>query len=159
MQKQFLKYVATALLMAASLCASAQEKTNLATEPAVRELLTHMGQKELMLQVMRQMAASSAQTMPNVPAEFWNKLIVKAESSDMLAIVVPIYQKHFSASDLAALLAFYRSDVGKKMIQLQPTLLNEAMQAGGKWGEELARQVVLEFLHDEAKKKKEAPKT
>jgi uncharacterized protein len=44
--------------------------------------------------------------------------------------MVPIYQKHLSKSDLDAVIAFYLSPVGQKLLKEQPAMMAEAMQAG-----------------------------
>jgi hypothetical protein len=39
------------------------------------------------------------------------------------------------------MLAFYRTDVGQKVIALQPTLFKEGYELGQEWGETMARDV------------------
>jgi len=48
---------------------------------------------------------------------------------EMLANMVPVYQKHFSKGDLAALLAFYNTPVGQRLIKEVPAVTEESMQA------------------------------
>jgi uncharacterized protein len=43
--------------------------------------------------------------------------------------IVPIYQEHFSGTDIAAMSAFYSSPTGQKMLNEMPSLTAESMQA------------------------------
>jgi uncharacterized protein len=47
----------------------------------------------------------------------------------MLDDMIPIYQKHFSKTDVEAMTTFYGSPTGQKMMQEMPVLTTEAMQA------------------------------
>ena len=47
----------------------------------------------------------------------------------MLEAVVPVYQRHFTSDDINAMIAFQTSPVGKKMIGLQPVMMQETVQA------------------------------
>jgi uncharacterized protein len=49
---------------------------------------------------------------------------------EIIDAMVPIYQKHLSKSDLEAVIAFYLSPVGQKLLKEQPAMMAEAMQAG-----------------------------
>jgi hypothetical protein len=49
---------------------------------------------------------------------------------EMLDAMVPIYQKHLSKSDLDAIVAFYSSPTGQKLLKEQPAMMAEGMQAG-----------------------------
>ena len=49
---------------------------------------------------------------------------------EMIDAMVPIYQKHLTKSDLDAVIAFYSSPVGQKVLKEQPAMMAEGMQAG-----------------------------
>ncbi|MFY9904520.1 MAG: DUF2059 domain-containing protein, partial [Terriglobales bacterium] len=49
---------------------------------------------------------------------------------EIIDAMVPIYQKHLSKSDLEAVIAFYSSPVGQKLLKEQPAMMAEGMQAG-----------------------------
>lgn len=42
--------------------------------------------------------------------------------------MVPVYQKHFTEGDLNALIAFYSSPTGQKMLKEMPSLMADSMQ-------------------------------
>ena len=53
---------------------------------------------------------------------------------EMMDAIVPIYQKHLTKADLAAVTAFYSSPAGQKILKEMPAIMSEAMQAGGEIG-------------------------
>jgi len=52
-------------------------------------------------------------------------------ADDMIKDVVPVYQKHLTRSDVRALVAFYSSPPGQKILREQPAMVRESMQAAG----------------------------
>jgi len=48
---------------------------------------------------------------------------------DLLQDVVPVYQRHLSRSDVQAIINFYSSPAGKKILREQPAMIRESMQA------------------------------
>jgi hypothetical protein len=47
---------------------------------------------------------------------------------DMLDAMVPVYQKHFTKGDVDALVSFYSTPTGQKLIKELPEISAEAMQ-------------------------------
>jgi len=43
--------------------------------------------------------------------------------------MIPIYQKHLSKKDVAAMSAFYASDTGQKLLREMPAMTSESMRA------------------------------
>jgi len=52
---------------------------------------------------------------------------------------VHIYDKYFSHAEIKELLAFYQSNIGKKVIARLPKVLNESIVAGERWWVESLR--------------------
>jgi hypothetical protein len=48
---------------------------------------------------------------------------------EMLQAMVPVYQKHFTKGELEALVAFYSSPTGQKVLREMPAILAESMQS------------------------------
>ncbi len=42
-------------------------------------------------------------------------------------IYIPAYSKHFTVSEIKAVIAFYESQVGQKFVSVTPTLMQESM--------------------------------
>ena len=51
------------------------------------------------------------------------------------------WARYFTVAEMDQMLAFYRTDVGQKVIALQPTLFKEGYELGQRWGETMARDV------------------
>lgn len=48
---------------------------------------------------------------------------------EMLEVIIPVYQRHLTVDDVDALIAFQSSPVGQKVVNLQPIMIQETMQA------------------------------
>jgi hypothetical protein len=88
------------------------------------------------------------QHVPNATPEQLAKVDALADTifkgmpvDDMVDAMVPIYQKHLTKSDLAAIIAFYSSPVGQKLLKEQPAMMAEAMDKGG----EIARGKIADL--------------
>jgi hypothetical protein len=61
---------------------------------------------------------------------------------DQLKLQAQIYAEHFSEDELRALVAFYRSDTGRKYITEMPLIMKEVMPLGQAWGRNIGEQAV-----------------
>lgn len=48
---------------------------------------------------------------------------------DLIRDVVPVYQRHLTRGDVQAIIAFYSSQAGRKILREQPAMIRESMQA------------------------------
>jgi hypothetical protein len=48
---------------------------------------------------------------------------------ELIDVMIPVYQKHFTKGDMDALVAFYSSPTGEKMVKEMPAIMSESMQA------------------------------
>jgi hypothetical protein len=85
---------------------------------------------------------------PQVPPEFWDKMQEQLNPEDLLELVVPIYDKHFTEEDIQGMIAFYRSPVGQKLTSELPQITTESMSAGQEWGRALAQHVTEQLKKD-----------
>jgi hypothetical protein len=58
----------------------------------------------------------------------------KARMSELTDAPAIIYARNFSTEDLLALNAFYKTPLGQRLLQKLPTVTQETMLAGGKFG-------------------------
>lgn len=72
-----------------------------------------------------------------VQVEMQDCMNEQIQSGKFFDIFVPIYDKYFSHEEIKELILFYRTDLGKKMVRVLPSLTDESMIAGQKWGESL----------------------
>lgn len=84
-----------------------------------------------------------SETMSIVPAEVWDEMekdMIK-EMDDLYDKIAIIYDKHFTEDDLKAIITFYESPIGKKMVKEMPEIMQESMDVGRIWGEEIGRKI------------------
>ena len=141
------------LLLAGLPMLSAQATEKSTTQPATREeVLKFMDVLQLRATLVRyfdgvgQQAKLGAeqgfkQKVPDPTPEqmaaldkFASGLFKDMPVDEMLDAMVPIYQKHLTKSDLDAILTFYNSPAGQKLLREQPAMMQEGMQVGGEIG-------------------------
>src|SRR4028118_472615 len=144
-----------ALLMVVFTAAVANAQTNSAPQATttatpthqekIRRLLALTGAGDLGVQMIDQMFGSFKEALPTVPDEFWGAFRAKIKPADMVAMIVPVYEKHLSEADVDALTVFFSSPAGRRFVQKQPLILADTMKIGGEWGERLASEVAAEL--------------
>jgi hypothetical protein len=72
-----------------------------------------------------------------------------SELSDEMAL---LYAMHFTEPELKAILTFYQSPVGKKLLVEQPTVVDSSMRFAQDWANKLSDQVIAK-MRDELKKR------
>ena len=115
---------------------------------AAREFLRASSAVEGMIAVMRANLPAQKEAMPQVPEEFWvrfeNRMVKDApQLGDSIAV---IYARKFSLKELNELTAFYRSPVGRRLIEVQPHLIAETTAVGQRWGTRLGEEIATELM-------------
>ncbi len=113
-------------------------------ETKVRRMLELTGAADLGKGLMDQLLDQFS-GMPGLPPGFVEKFKELAKPRDLEEMVVPIYVRHLEASTLDAVIAFAESAEGKKYFAAQPAIAKESMEAGSKWGRDLAGKVMQEL--------------
>jgi uncharacterized protein len=58
-----------------------------------------------------------------------DEAFAEVATDDLIRDVAPIYQRHLTRGDVAALISFYSSPVGQKLRREQPAIMKESMEA------------------------------
>ena len=77
--------------------------------------------------------------------EFFEELEIEIKEIGFQKLVpkfVPIYKKHLSEKDLDGIIAFYESEVGRKLAKKTPLIIVDAMLIGAEWGEEIGEILI-----------------
>jgi hypothetical protein len=109
--------------------------------------------EKLVDQMMSQMIAGFRTNMKEAPSDFWDRFAAKMHSSEMIEMIVPLYDKYYSLEDLRAVNDFYSSPAGQRVLSTLPQIMQESMAIGQQWGAKIGRQAVEE-LQAEMKAKK-----
>ncbi len=134
-----------------SICSYAQTATK--TEN-IRKLLELTGSGKIGVQVAQNMIVSFKKVYPSVPDEFWEGFKRELNSEVLVEMVIPIYDKYYTETEIKELTDFYATPIGRKVITVTPLISQESMQAGQKWGKELGEKLYKD-LNDKGLIKKE----
>ncbi len=92
------------------------------------------------------------QKVPNATAEqlakvdkLFDDFFTDLPVDELVDAIVPIYQKHLTKKDLAAISEFYSSSAGQKILTEMPAIMSESMQAGGDIGRRIFSAKSAEF--------------
>lgn len=87
-------------------------------------------------QSMQAVRESLKQKLPNASDSDLNRatamtdaLLKSMDLDGMLDDMIPVYQRHLTKSDVAAMSAFYETPTGQKLLREQPAMTAEAMKA------------------------------
>jgi hypothetical protein len=134
------------LFLFALACATASAQGTSAIDPAkadsIRELARITGQSNLAKQVMGQMIEQFKTMFTDVPASVWTEMITSESVDELMEMTVPIYDRNFTQEDINGLLAFYRSDLGQRVLAKMPVVLQESMNAGQEWGRSMGERMM-----------------
>lgn len=116
-----------------------------ASDESIRELMQRTGSGDMGVQMMNQMLPALKQMIPEAPEVFWQDIMNEVDANEIIELTIPIYQKYLTQEDIVALNKFYDSPAGKKMIKVQPVIMQESMIVGQAWGEQLAQRVISKY--------------
>lgn len=114
---------------------------------AVRSLLEVTGAAEVIVASLEANIPAQRAANPAVPAVFWDEFetLAKERIPSLVDSLVPIYDRHFTLDDVNELLAFYRTPVGQRLVEVQPLIARESSETGQRWGARLGVEVAAEL--------------
>jgi uncharacterized protein len=137
------------IVMFLCIAATAQTTVSISNDPAasredILKLFQVMQIREQMVQVMKQASLQTRAMVheqlrkenPNITDEQLAKIDARSDQlintvpiGDMLDDMVPVYQKHLTKADVDAMVSFYSSPTGKKILHEMPAMTAEGMRA------------------------------
>lgn len=144
-----MKKIIVPILVLLCIPATPQVTVSISGEPpASREDILRLFQvmqiRDQMIQVMRQVAlqmrSMSREQLrkqnPHITDEELAKIDARSEQiiesvpvSDLLDDMVPVYQRHLTKGDVDAMISFYSTPTGQKILREMPAMAAEGMQA------------------------------
>jgi hypothetical protein len=138
--KKMMKVLAAAVLftvLAIGASASDVEKND-----AIKKLLDVTQTSKLTMSVVDTLLMQFRAAFPAVPDEFWDEAKKEfSEAGKLEELVIPIYSKYYTLEEINAIIDFYNTPTGKKMIETMPAVMQESMAAGQAWGMEIAKRI------------------
>ena len=109
----------------------------------IREILTMTRAADQAIFAMETSLPAQRAANPNIPAVFWDRFMAQARArkGELEEEIIGVYDRHFSTEELKQLVAFYRTPIGAKMLQVQPSVVQESMMAGQAWGQRIGMDV------------------
>lgn len=119
-------------------------------EKDIRQLITLTGGDKMGEQVMDQLMPAMQKMAPDAPPTFWLAFRNKTRASDLVDLIIPIYDKYYSRDDVRGLIQFYQTPLGQKVISAAPDITRESYAVGSAWGEKKAQEVIRDLQAREA---------
>lgn len=116
-----------------------------AKKTSIEQLMQLTGAGDLSAQMMNQMLPAMQQMIPDAPPTFWDTFKQELDANELMKMIIPVYQKHLSEEDIQAILAFYSTPAGKKLISAQPAIMQESMMIGQQWGQQVFMRAKQKF--------------
>jgi hypothetical protein len=142
--RRFLPAFTVCLLLAAVGAAQQTSESVPATKEDVDRVFQVLHLRETMKQIMDVSAKQQRQMMreqlrknaTSMPPDFETRMDKMLDDTlknfpmdELLEAMAPVYQKHLSKDDADAMVAFYSTPTGQKLIRELPAITQEAMQA------------------------------
>lgn len=121
---------------------------------AAKELMEASGSAEQFDQIMPMMVSRMSQSFEAIrpeKAEEIRKVMgegmkrFSARKHELLEQIAGIYARTMSLEDLKAITAFYQSPAGTRFRKAMPTIAQQSMIAGQKWGSQIGAQIEQEM--------------
>lgn len=116
------------------------------TPEHVRTFLEATGAANMGMQMMNNMTEMLRKNVPQVPEEFWAEFAKEARPDTLINLVIPVYVKHYTDEEIVQLIEFYKTPLGKKIIEKMPAIAKESFVIGEEWGKKTAEVAVKKLM-------------
>ena len=139
--------------------APAQQNVGDVKRAEVSRLMDAMGVKKMMDTIIPQMMEQiSRQAQASIPASVARERSVaiidytmrrtqeELKHFDIEGLSISIYEKHFTTDEIRALIQFYESPVGKKLLAVMPAIMQDSINASAEWSQGLQQRIMNEVM-------------
>jgi len=149
MKSNTLTYTMMVLLLCWACAATRHIETPPTTKDQdIRTLLQMTGAGQIGLQVLNSVVANFKSAAPQVPPEYWQKFQEQLSADDLVALVVPVYERNFTQQEIRDLITFYSTPSGQAIIAKMPIVVQESMEIGQEWGKKLTQELIKQLEED-----------
>ncbi|MDR2842638.1 MAG: DUF2059 domain-containing protein [Spirochaetaceae bacterium] len=117
-------------------------------EDDIITLLKVSGSDVIASQIINTLMPQLRNLVPDIPEEVWDKIMEKMDMDSLFYACIPVYDKYYTHEEIKALIKFYKSPLGKKVVEVSPAITMEAMKIGEEWGGKIAQDIVNELLEN-----------
>lgn len=111
-------------------------------EADIRRLMELTGMGALGSQVTTQVMNSFKTAFPKVPEADWTELERAQNPSELVTLIVPVYDRHFSHEEIKQLIGFYETPLGQKLLKELPGVTQESLTLSENWGRKMGQRVM-----------------
>lgn len=129
------------LILLLSICSFSINTFSQTKKEKIHTLLNEMGSGKTGVIVAKTMIDAFKKNYPKVDQKIWDEFAKEIKSEDLIEMVVPVYDKYYTEDDVDQLLAFYKTPIGKKSIEVMPQIAQESMLAGQSWGKQIGEKI------------------
>lgn len=115
---------------------------------AVDKFLEVSGSKETMKVQFPVLMNALKNMLPDIPEDVFAKIEAKYRElffNRMVELIAPIYKRYFTLEELKNYIAFYETDLGRKIAKVNPTLMGDLFQVGEQAGAFIMQSVIAEL--------------
>jgi uncharacterized protein len=105
--------------------------------------------EKILPSTMGDVTESQRTAMANLNTELYSKMMTPAFIDSYLSELIPVYQRHFTRSEVNALIAFYSTPVGKKFLREQPLLTQESLEKILPLMQKQMQETMIELNYDQ----------
>ena len=97
--------------------------------------------EQMIREKMHDITAAQKKQFEEMMDDVMQAALGPAAIKEMLEATIPVYQKHLTKADLDAMVAFYSSPAGQKILHEQPAMVQESMEASAGIQQRIARSM------------------
>lgn len=115
---------------------------------AIDKFLEVSGSKETLKAQFPVLMNTLKDMLPNIPEDVFAKIEAKYRElffNRMVELIAPIYNRYFTLEELKNYIAFYETDLGRKIAKVSPTLINNLFKVGEQAGAFIMQSVIAEL--------------
>ena len=142
-------FACAVLFMTMNITTVTAAETTQASQESIEKLMRVTGAAHTGTQMLGRMK----KMMPGISGALWDKFLAQVKVEELTALIVPIYKKHLTQEDVDAMITFYATPTGKKLINTMPAIMQESMITGQRWGQGIAYKLIQMQQAESAKKK------
>jgi len=115
----------------------------------IRKMIELTGGAKIVDQIFDSMAT---QVKDPKQQEIFQQFRKEIDMKQIYDIMIPAYDKYLSGDDVKAILGFYQSPAGKRLLTSQPKIMADSMPRLMAWSQEISKRL-MEKMADKTKEK------
>jgi len=133
-----MRYLLTGMILVLAAAMAFPQETGSKEMPATKEDIESLFRTMHIREQMRSMMDTHENVkkrMPNITQKELDRIDAMTDATmksynidDVFDEMIPIYQRHLTKTDITAMLAFYESPTGRKLLREQPAMIAESME-------------------------------